>query len=630
MSLAAAVAPRTDPYSGGGKYGARPPTAITGPFAAANTRVGNPIGGVNPGTPNIARNNEGSNICIPYARLVPLSSAEGAALPADPETAAKMSSAQAATRASVPAEKRKAITEIEDLRATCVAFVLAEKRAKLGGPNVTGQAVPSNSHGLGNASLGSANWGRGLRMHQIGGFSGTDRFQRLCSMEYLERWFKCVLRGVSLEIPEDLQAVPALTYESGGGGFAGLVTQYLGVDIAGAAGSPGDERRVKLLGGAVRAAAPAAKPMEGIFCADYGPFIRGKSSHSGLVNRTTSGMTIEDPFDPTQTMRNTKVNECLGEETAFRVFDEMLKAVGLMDWSPDGVVKSKGLDDPSDQLSDEALKARDGALFNIAVQGPQLTSTWSGEGKAELEVLPLDKVFVALVADVWFDKFDQYLEVPPGSPAGTAASAVPWLAPFVNASPDSAAVKAYMEGKERMLKIPFTFQEMADFQGQQWFAEEINVAGAGTKTGTGKAREKVTMTNFRPMLMTSSQMTRYSQFRAVEDGATPGAYTAAGRCGLRLGKGVGEYVVGAWCIGNVLDKAAARGSMPGGSVIGMRAAPNSYAHTINVNISWWNGDMLWRTFMNKEGSTTARYEKNKDATWGPNLPYSDPTSWAAL
>ena len=37
---------------------------------------------------------------------------------------------------------------------------------------------------------------------------------------------------------------------------------------------------------------------------------------------------------------------------------------GFTDWRPDGIVLSKGVNDPSDKLSDEYLEARDGQLYS--------------------------------------------------------------------------------------------------------------------------------------------------------------------------------------------------------------------------------------------------------------------------
>ena len=140
--------------------------------------------------------------------------------------------------------------------------------------------------------------------------------------------------------------------------------------------------------------------------------------------------------------------------------------------------------------------------------------------------------------------------------------------------------------------------------------------------------------NFRVMLATSSQMVNYSYLKYESNGEQmAGSVTQAGnefrkvygqsRMGLKLTRAFGEYIVGGWCIGNVLDTAASRGSMPGsGSNIGVRTAPNSMALNVNVQVEWWDSDRMWRSFMNKDGLITPRYQPTKpDADLSPaNMP----------
>ena len=78
--------------------------------------------------------------------------------------------------------------------------------------------------------------------------------------------------------------------------------------------------------------------------------------------------------------------------------------------------------------------------------------------------------------------------------------------------------------------------------------------------------------------------------------------------GLSLSNEVGEYIVGGWQVGNVLDSAASRGSMPQGANLGIRSSPNSAAMNINVNISWFNADRLCRSFNNPESTVKQRFE----------------------
>ena len=157
-------------------------------------------------------------------------------------------------------------------------------------------------------------------------------------------------------------------------------------------------------------------------------------------------------------------------------------------------------------------------------------------------------------------------------------------------------------------------------------------AEAAMKNGNS---ERTRLCNFRVRLATSSQMINYSSLRFGRDKTQVlgnerisrdefARVPNQSRMGLRLGTKCAEYIVGGWCIGNVLDTSASRGTMPGtGSNIGVRTAPNSMALNINVQIDWWDADRMWRCFMNKEaligefpfvpvrsGSLTPRYVPN--------------------
>ena len=72
-----ATAPRNDAFGGGTLTPASNPVAVGGTFGGAGAN-----GFPNPGQPPImsARNNSGSNVRIPYARLVPMRSKQSGAL----------------------------------------------------------------------------------------------------------------------------------------------------------------------------------------------------------------------------------------------------------------------------------------------------------------------------------------------------------------------------------------------------------------------------------------------------------------------------------------------------------------------------------------------------------------------
>ena len=252
---------------------------------------------------------------------------------------------------------------------------------------------------------------------------------------------------------------------------------------------------------------------------------------------------------------------------------------------------SLGADDPSDKLSDEHLKAKDGQLYNVRVQGPAIGSSWTGD--PALETMPLDKVFVVIVADCWWG------DTPP---AGAIADFLNIVAPVGGAAPGQASLeqlRAYLAARKAELAVGNLVNSRS--------VDQFEIDAMGTMDGQEEAR----LCNFRVQLATSSQMVNYSSLRFGRDGKqvlandkmTRDEFVRVpnqSRMGLRLGTNGGEYIVGGWCIGNVLDTSASRGSMPGtGSSIGVRTAPNSMALNINVQIDWWDPDRMWRCFMNK-------------------------------
>ncbi len=62
------INPGNNPFAGGAQQRNLPPPTVGGGIPSANTNVSAPVGGVNPGGIFSARNNQGSNIGIPYTR----------------------------------------------------------------------------------------------------------------------------------------------------------------------------------------------------------------------------------------------------------------------------------------------------------------------------------------------------------------------------------------------------------------------------------------------------------------------------------------------------------------------------------------------------------------------------------
>ena len=62
--------------------------------------------------------------------------------------------------------------------------------------------------------------------------------------------------------------------------------------------------------------------------------------------------------------------------------------------------------------------------------------------------------------------------------------------------------------------------------------------------------------------------------------------------------GVSEFILGAWCVGTVMDSAASRAATAHGNVV--RTAQHSMAMNVNVNVEWWDGDKLYQHYMDKD------------------------------
>ena len=116
------------------------------------------------------------------------------------------------------------------------------------------------------------------------------------------------------------------------------------------------------------------------------------------------------------------------------------------------------------------------------------------------------------------------------------------------------------------------------------------------------------MTNFRLMRVTSSFLSNTSACVFKSDNTKgPSEVDPSSRCGLRFGMNgakvvTGEYIIGGWCIGTVIDSAASRASV--GNLV--KTAPASMAININVNVEWWSGDDLHRHYMDVDGTVFQR------------------------
>ena len=527
--------PGNDAFGGGALIRAAPPTSgPTGALPGPNTST--PLGGVNPpSTPFFARPNSGTNIRIPYNRVVPLSDPRGGGLKAvvKPDGNNASSPEEWYTHMHADTQSKTLMSETDTLHATRIAFVLA-KKSNVG---ITSQTADEDALRDFSYAINSA-------IAPV--LPGTQKLQKLCSLEYLQRYIDTVANRAGFASVIDLGArptdanandpgdlvkggVPPLSNNklkewpkksglladvyreasrrhgarTGIAGYAAFTTdegtqdkythkmrksdesvvstfaaatnaattvdEFLtAVDnkntaLKGTVGFSGlppsdaslldigdlgrlnsavlkgvnynpslslgtkvltqaagttfdDDATIKALNDEIakKIARDSGQPKvyqtlrQGIFTMDEGPFLRGYGMDAArtLVKAGFVGalqkLAVSDYSE----------GRCRGDDVAFAVLEDRLTALGLFDWTPDGIMLSKFDNMPLDKLEDQRIDARDGALYNVCIQGPALTTTWTGD--PSMEVLPMDKVFVVVVADLIIGKLQLSEQLPVG------------------------------------------------------------------------------------------------------------------------------------------------------------------------------------------------------------------------
>ena len=595
--MAASVNASANPFVGGAQQRNLAPPGVGGAIGSASTRVSAPVAGVAPTQIKSARPNEGSNIGIPYTRLVPLNTSNKLFLKNEHG-------------------KMEWRTETEDLRATCLAFILGI-RGDYTGKNAARPIVDGSETAPGYAAHNVA-----YQPRIMPGMPGTERFQQLCSLEYLQMYFSQVLSNKTIDLSQAnlsnlIESLDMSTKTTGPIGAYRAAKKYAeSLNVAGP-GNPtlqgGDATTllngedIAIMNGLAGSDAAGADPsFQGIFARDFGPFLKGKGTATQLVSCTKENAPqVFNPNEPVVEKQKTAhpfaVSRNAGDDLAFAVLDALLMKEGFTDWRPDGIVLSKGVNDPSDKFSDEFLEARDGQLYNIRVQGPAVGTNWTGD--RSLETLPLDKVFVVLVADVWFNDND-------GGPSAEEAAKKPASMVQDPDAPTGTMIQEYELIRREALKNK-------DKDGKPAPLDEAKFKADQKAAYMGNLNEKTVLCNFRVQVSTSSQMINHSNFsskgnaNAAQKGFKRPRLEGMSRMGLKLCEKFGEYVVGGWQIGQVLDTSASRAVMPQGQLMGVRTAPNSAALNINVNVSWYTADRLARAFNNPEGTVVTRFNANQ-------------------
>ena len=496
--------------------------------------------------------------------------------------------------------------------------------------------------------------------------AGPDRMQELATAAWYENYFRRGFFGATIELhtlplvnPDDLKLNRTLYRHRA---LLKDATVLNSIDVASLYnkyffGVETVNNGLQFTQGKPRATYDGTELEEGyssgLFVMEKGPFLRGKIVDNSNVVYT----------DPLRVQKQSLGYEGVlfkadsdvlpqneGDRLAFAGLYSKMRALGMFNWVPDGVVLSK-LESPSgDRMSSTALDARQAQLFNMAVQGPAICTSWTGE--TEMACMPMDKVFVVIIADIVWKTGAAAAGVGGRNFAAVKASLEANAADSQTAAEPAVEIQAQQEESD----LATEFAEYATAFGQYtttageygsgatkdrpapktseqavldkaaalrnqfvWgpnkkdeptFEAKWDTAAEALKKGATGV--KAYMTNFSLRRVTSSFLSQYSHFRG-----TPGGESRS-RCGLRLGtkggddsmsEGGGQYIVGGWCIGTVLDNAASR------SAIGqqVRTAPSSMALNVNVNVEFWSGNDLYDAYMDVEGTVLPRSRKRSGA-----------------
>lgn len=606
-----------------------------------------------------ARNDRGSNARIPYARIVPLQPRE------EPRTGPKGPKGPTEAHPRTVMVDGKAVLEYDGLREGELAWILGRRFLKLNPDEGKQGELPAGGADALNQLSTSQRFG-----HQAyaGQGIGVDRMQRLASTAWMESMMRTKMADAKIYLHElRLDSAYALKMDSGLKEFETFLQGSSALYAADVAYMLGQATRTTS-GAALATAVPDVSNF-GVCVLETGPFLRGAQVE-------TAALKVPDFWSP---MPSRTLDRNMPDSLAFSALMLEVRRRNLMDWTPDGIVVSKLESPAEDPHTSIAMDARSAQTFNVAVQGPAITATWTSDVQdTRLLCQPMDKVFVCLVADLsWTTdtamnaKFDDVKSkrsdlteamknvqeaimnnVDTSGPrtalttaigrckaaANTMIQAVPPdLSSYEKAVDELAKANARLqEGIRNKTALEPLLKDVADKEQDRAALLEINADYATVKSALGGAATeaaivaqmrtltekniedilkkqqsirtcennhivaRATLSRFRLMRSTSSHMLNYSHLKALDSNS---------RCGLKLGKleaggeaGVGEYIVGAWCIGTVADSAASRAN----NGAPFKVTPTNMTINLNVNVDWWSGDQLYKQYMDKSGSVRMR------------------------
>jgi hypothetical protein len=394
-----------------------------------------------------ARQNRGSNITIPLARVCPLHNKD----------------ALYVNDSALNGTGRRKAYEYDGLEAGEVAwclgkcFQMPEQPGVQGvnGPfpsltSVMGATHPTNLPlpGTGAAARDAFRndpqtkdynpTGDGALRNQAGAFNGygPDRMQRLAYTAWVEAFFRERVGVQTIDLLLRDNAVGAGVHGNMDGEiathrpFVAGASVFAVADVAYGLHTPFEPHDGSLAAG--QKVQLSGAQIQGLFAMETGPFLRSMSTDSdpvpirhvevratpdadnplaaalqpgaaGIVGATSTapGPDLAGAGQaPVGRAILEEVPRNLGSELAQRGLACILRRHGLMNWMPDGIVLSK-LENGPDPYADMEYDARSGALFNIGIAGPAVTKSWTGDYRMEAQ--PLDKVFILMVADLSYE-----------------------------------------------------------------------------------------------------------------------------------------------------------------------------------------------------------------------------------
>jgi hypothetical protein len=519
----------------------------------------------------------------------------------------------------------------------------------------------------GNAGVTGANPANGLDelgetqryAHQAyaGLGNGVDRMQRLASTAWVQSMVEQKMKGASIKLHAiGLSTDYAKIMDSG-------LVQYADY-LAGASPLQTPDiawwrAQLEAKNGAYTAVGfnPNGDPnsgrrLQGINVTVTGPFLRGIQTDSNIVRFDEKRVRSDSvkATIPEDMPRN------LGDSLAFSALETELRRRNLMDWTPDGIVLSK-LESPTDEpMKSTELDARQAQLFNVGIQGPAITTSWTSDVRDhKLEVQPMDKVFICLVATLSYrvsaagnaeyetlrdeqnNVLNAMMNLKAAIEAGgdgvnerglldaailVAKNAATNYTTAVSA-PDQTPLYQTRKGVAKAAKDALEAAKTANagidaaqaaYDAAEQRLQELWKPATKDETTIISVLNSLVRKNFRPvtqailtdfrlMRTTSSHMANFSHYRPGDKNSRLGLKLGALQGGFDDRSGLAEVIVGGWCIGTVIDSAATRSTIGFQTV---KSHPTSMAINLNVNVQWWSGDKLYKNYMDTGGQVMMR------------------------